>query len=382
MEKLIKRSYWVEQIENSWQKRSILWLSGVRRTGKTSLSHSLDKVEYFDCELPKTRQMMESPEDFLASLKGKRIALDEIHRLSNPAELLKIAADHYATVRILATGSSTIGASKKFRDTLTGRKLELWLTPMILKDLTDFKKENLRHRLLYGGLPVFFQSNSLPEKDFQEWMDAYWAKDIQELFRLERRYSFQKFTELLMAQSGGIFEATKFTSPCEVSRMTIANYLRALEATLVVHVIRPYSTHKATEIISSPKVFAFDTGFVSYHKGWSELHKEDLGYLWEHFVLNEIHAQTQSHEVHYWRNKSGHEVDFILAKRSQPPIAIECKWSSSELDPSGLKAFRKIYPKGHNYIVTSDIEKAYIKHYGDLKTEFMSLQELIKKILE
>ncbi len=35
----------------------------------------------------------------------------------------------------------------------------------------------------------------------QEWVDAYWAKDIQELFRLERRASFQRFLELLLAQS-------------------------------------------------------------------------------------------------------------------------------------------------------------------------------------
>ena len=74
-------------------------------------------------------------------------------------------------------------------------------------------------------------------------MDAYWAKDIQELFRLERRQSFQKFAELLMAQSGGIFEATKFTRPCKVGRTTIANYLAVLEATFVAHVIRPYSWH-------------------------------------------------------------------------------------------------------------------------------------------
>jgi hypothetical protein len=47
-----------------------------------------------------------------------------------------------------------------------------------------------------GGLPPFFLTSSLPEREFQEWMDAYWAKDIQELFRLERRYSFLRFTEL------------------------------------------------------------------------------------------------------------------------------------------------------------------------------------------
>lgn len=380
MDKLVKRAHWIERIELAWSKKSVLWLSGVRRTGKTSLCHSLDRVDYFDCELPRTRQMMEDPEDFLGGLKGKRVVLDEIHRLKNPAELLKIAADHFPTVRILATGSSTLGASRKFRDTLTGRKSELWLTPMISKDLEDFKKGDIRRRLLNGGLPPFFMADQLPEKDFQEWVDAYWAKDIQELFRLERRYSFQKFVELVMAQSGGIFEATKFASPCEVSRMTVANYLRVLEATLTAHVVRPYNTHRKTEIISSPKVYGFDTGFVCYYRGWHELRKEDLGHLWEHFVLNEIYAQTQSREIRYWRDKRGHEVDFVAAQRGKSPAAIECKWSASDTDVSGMKAFRHAYPAGSNFVVTHDVDKPYIKHFGKLKVEFVSLQDLIERI--
>lgn len=99
-------------------------------------------------------------------------------------------------------------------------------------------------------------------------MDAFWAKDIQELFRLERRYVFQRFAELIMAQSGRMFEASKFADRCEVSRSTITNYLKVLEATYVAHMIRPFSSHKPTEIVSAPKVYGFDTGFVCYHRGW------------------------------------------------------------------------------------------------------------------
>ena len=62
-------------------------------------------------------------------------------------------------------------------------------------------------------------------------------------------------------QSGEMFEASAFARPCEVSRPTISNYLSVLEATYVIHVIRPFSTHKATEIVAAPKVYAFDTGF-------------------------------------------------------------------------------------------------------------------------
>jgi predicted AAA+ superfamily ATPase len=321
--------------------------------------------------------MLDDPEGFLAGVSGKRIILDEIHRLRAPAELLKIAADHHPKLQVLATGSSTLGASRKFRDTLTGRKIELWLTPMILADLADFHRPALPHRLLHGGLPPFFLAQTLPEREFQEWMDAYWAKDIQELFRLERRYSFQKFAELIMARSGGIFEANKFTTECEVSRQTITNYLRALEATFVAHIIRPFSSHRPTEIVAAPKVYAFDTGFVCYHRGWHELRPEDLGLLWEHFVLNELHGQFQTRDIRYWRDKQGHEVDFVLVDRSGPPTAIECKWSASHFDPTNLRAFRRLYPQGRNLLFAQDVDRPYTLEDKHVDVEVLPLPQLL-----
>jgi predicted AAA+ superfamily ATPase len=378
---MVQRRFWLQLIERAWRQRSVVWLAGVRRVGKTCLSQSLPDTEYFDCELPRVRRMMEDPQGFLDGLRGRRIVLDEVHRLPNPSELLKIAADHYPHIRVLATGSSTLGASSKFKDTLSGRKRDLWLTPMSLADLGDFKHPDLQHRFLHGGLPPFFLARELPERDFQEWLDAYWAKDIQELFRLESRSSFQKFTELLVAQSGGVFEATRFTSACEVSRPTIANYLKALEATFTAHVIRPFSSHRAAEIVSAPKVYAFDTGFVCYHRGWQELRRQDLGDLWEHFVLNEIMAQLQSRQIFYWRDKRGHEVDFILPTRRQEPLALECKWSADTFEAANLHAFRRIYPKGENIVVAHDVDRAYRRNYGQISVRFESLSSAVSRIV-
>lgn len=158
---MVTRHYWIDRIEQAWEKRSIVWLAGVRRVGKTYLCRSLPETEYFDCELSRTRRMMEDPEGFLENLRGKRIVLDEIHRLNNPSELLKIAADHFPDIRVVATGSSTLSASSKFKDTLAGRKRDLWLTPMCLRDLADAKQDDLRRRLLRGGLPPFFLAKDL-----------------------------------------------------------------------------------------------------------------------------------------------------------------------------------------------------------------------------
>lgn len=377
---MVQREFWLDRLQHAWRARSVVWLAGVRRAGKTCLCRSLDEIEYFDCELPRTRRQMDDPEGFLGELRGRRVVLDEVHRLANPSELLKIAADHYPDVQILATGSSTLEATAKFRDTLTGRKETVWLTPMLLADVEEFGGgsglSGLERRFLHGGLPPFYLARE-PAREFQEWMDAYWAKDIQELFRLERRSSFQRFTELLFTQSGGMFEATRFAAPCEVSRQTIANYLTALEATFVAHVVRPYSTHRPTEIVSAPKVYAFDTGFVCYHRGIATLRPEDMGLLWEHIVLNEIQGRLQHRALRYWRNKRGAEVDFVLPLRGRDePIALECKWQAASFDPSALLAFRRVYPRGENYVVAPDVERAYTRTYTGTRVRFVSLDHL------
>jgi hypothetical protein len=237
----------------------------------------------------------------------------------------------------------------------------------------------LPHRLLHGGLPPFFLANELPDRDFQEWTDAYWAKDILELFRLERRASFQRFVELLMAQSGGIFEATKFAAPCEASRTTIANYLAVLEATSVALVLRPFSSRRSNEIVAAPRVYGFDTGFVCAHRGWTNLRPDDLGRLWEHYVLNELTAQLQTAGLRYWRDKQGHEVDLIWAPRGRAPLAIECKWSARDFDPANLLIFARAYPKAELLVVAPDARPAFARDYHGMQVQFLTLDRLIKR---
>lgn len=367
------RPFWTRLIENAWRRKSVVWLTGVRRAGKTTLCRRLRDVTYFDCELPSVRREMGDPEAFLRDQGSGRLVLDEIHRLPDPAALLKIAADHFPRVRILATGSSTLGASAKFRDTLAGRKVEVWLTPMMTDDLRAFGKASLTNRLVRGGLPPFFLAAQPPEREYQEWMDAFWAKDIQELFRLERRHAFQRLFELMLASSGGVFEATRFARACEVSRQTIQNYLAVLEATFTAHVIRPFTTGKNAELVAAPKVYGFDTGFVAYHRGWTSPRREDLGVLWEHYVLNELHATRQARDVRYWRDKQHHEVDFVLATRARPPIAIECKLIAAQFEPDNLRIFRRRYPRGANLVVTSDTDRPFDRRYGGLTVRFVGI---------
>jgi len=185
---------------------------------------------------------------------------------------------------------------------------------------------------------------------------------------------------LLFVQSGGMFEASRFGAPCGVSRTTISNYLSILEATFVVHIIRPFSSHRAVEIVAAPKVYAFDTGFVCYFKGWSQLRTDDMGLLWEHFVLNELHGRLQNRQIMYWRDKRRHEIDFVIERRGKPPIAIECKWKADGFDGKNLVAFRNQYSEGDNFVVASDVSRTFSRKHKGLKVIFLSLDDLLIRL--
>lgn len=377
-----RRLYWEDRLQGLFEKKSVVWLKGVRRSGKTTLCKQLEGAEYFDCELPRVRRLLDDPEAFFSELRAsgrKLVVLDEIHKLQDSSQALKIAADHFPEVRVIATGSSSLGALGKFKDTLTDRKRDLWLTPMNFRDLGDFGEASLKTRLERGGLPPAFLSGD--EEFHKDWLDSFWSKDIQEIFRVEKRDSFLRFMELLFTQSAGTFEATRFAKLCEVSRPTILNYLRILEETFVVTVVRPFHAGGATEIVAAPRVYGYDTGFVVFFKGWKPVRADDLGILWEHFVLNELCSLLQDpRRIHYWRDKQHHEVDFVLPLKRGKVAAIECKWQERKFEATGMRQFRRLHPDGPNYVVASDLARRSVRKIGGLEVTLLPIGELAREL--
>lgn len=112
------------------------------------------------------------------------MVLDEVHQLPDPSRLLKIGADAFPKLKILATGSSTLAATQKFRDSLTGRKRVVELVPVLHEELPAF---GMTDYLLRGGLPPALLAKEHNPEFYAEWLDSYFARDVQELFRLEKR---------------------------------------------------------------------------------------------------------------------------------------------------------------------------------------------------
>jgi hypothetical protein len=91
--------------------------------------------------------------------------------------------------------------------------------------------------------------------------------------------------------------------------------------------------------------------------------------MFERPSFEHLQAHLPDTILRYWRDKSGHEVDFIVARRRDEVDAIECKWNPAGFDFAGLKAFRTLYPKGRNYLVCPSASPPFLKQSGPLQVQ-------------
>jgi predicted AAA+ superfamily ATPase len=339
------------------------------------LTKSLQDFLYLNCDLPSSQELLKNVESFYRGVNHSGVILDEVHQLPNPSLFLKIGTDEFSHLKILATGSSTLSATTKFRDSLTGRKTEIHLLPVLESECASFGVKDIRKRLLLGGFPEVLLSQKKDPGFFSEWMASFYARDIQELFHVEKRQNFLLLLEWIFRQSGGLFEITSLSKHCGVARLTISKYLEILQITHAIRVLRPYHGGGRQELIQQPKIYGFDTGIVAHCKGWNDLQEENCGLLWEHLVLHELMSRF-SH-IFYWRNKQKQEVDFILPGEREKSLAIECKWNPDAFNIQGMKTFRENHPLGENVLLSPHVIKPYIRNYGKLKVLFSNLSHFM-----
>ena len=365
---MIQRSLWLDRIHAAWAQRSIVWLSGVRRVGKTTIARMLPGAVSMNCDLPSTVRSLGDPELFLDDqTPGSILVFDEVHRLDDPSRLLKIAADEYPHLKVLATGSSTLAATRKFRDSLAGRKQSIHLCPVLWEECADpFGAPNLNHRLLHGGLPEPLLASAKDPAFFNEWIDSFYARDILELFGIRNRQGFLSLFRLLLRQSGGQLDYSRLASSSELSRVTVKAHIEAMQIAHAVRLLRPFHGGGKREIVSRPKCYAFDTGFVTFEKGWDTIRDDDRGLLWEHLVLDSLCSRFSPDDVFYWQDKSHREVDFVVRHSRDRVDVVECKINPDKFDAAPVQVFRGMYATGENVVISPAVKKPYKFRRGEL----------------
>lgn len=360
------RPFWLDRVAELWTQKSIVWLSGVRRVGKTSLCRQIPNGRYFNCDLPSVQRQLADPETFFIQHRAEAaLLLDEVHRIADPAMALKIAADEHPRLRILATGSSTLQATGKFRDSLTDRKRSLHLPPVLWREcLGTFAQPDLDRRLLHGGLPGVLLNDRPDPAFFEDWMDSFYARDIQDLFGVRNRTGFMALFKLIALRNGGLLDVTDLAKEAGVSRPTVIAHLDAMEIAHAILRVPPFHGGGQREIVRRPRVYAFDTGLVAHVRGWNTIREDDRGLLWENLVLDELMAVYPQLAIHYWRDKSGREIDFVVERSQGRADTIEAKINPDAFNPDALREFRSIYPRGANYLISPFVSEPYTIRAG------------------
>jgi predicted AAA+ superfamily ATPase len=201
---------------------------------------------------------------------------------------------------------------------------------------------------------------------FSEWIDSFYARDILELFGIRNRAGFLSLFRLLLRQSGGQLDYSQLANLSELSRPTVKAHIEAMQVAHAMHLLRPFHGGGKREIVSRPKCYAFDTGFVTFEKGWDSIRSDDRGLLWEHLVLDALRIRFADEDIFYWQDKSHREVDFVVRHGRGRVDVMECKINPDKLDVQPIESFRSLYPNGENYIISPAVKKPYRVRRGDL----------------
>jgi len=61
-------------------------------------------------------------------------------------------------------------------------------------------------------------------------------------------------------------------------------------------------------------------------------------------------------------------------------MAVECKWSADEFEVAGIAVLQRQYPQGENVVVAQDVERPFVRNYGDLKVHFEDSPSLVERV--
>ncbi len=366
------------ELKNHLSKRQITVLTGMRRTGKTTLVRQLiaesniAQKYYFDLERIDIRSLFAEPnyETIIYALtqqgadfsKKVLLALDEIQLVPNLPSILKYLYDNY-DIKFIVTGSSAYYIKNIFSESLAGRKKIFEIFPLNFGELLSFnsvqtvtldfgasekfvKSEYERLKMYYdsyinfGGFPeVVLAKSELDKKDLiSDILSSYINFDLTLLSDIRNPTNLYKLIRLLSVRIGTKLDISKLTSIMGVARQTVENYLDLLEKSYLVRTIPVFSSSPDREIVKAKKVYFLDNGIASLS---GEL---GSGAKFENAVFNQL---LHKGNLADYQLKTGREIDFILNKSH----CFEVKETATEADLKNVQSLAQNLGIDTSYVI-------------------------------
>ncbi len=340
------------QIDLPPRQSAFLW--GPRKTGKSTYLRSAfpDSVTFdllqTDLLLDLTRRPALLRERLLAMPPEKLrspVILDEVQKVPQLLDEVHGLIENQGLSFILC-GSSARKLKRGGANLLGGRAWRYEMHPLTSVEIGDL---DLLQALNRGLVPSHYLSS-----EYRRSLDAYVVDYLkEEVFDegLTRNVAaFSRFFEAMGYSHGDLTSYANIARDCGVDAKTVKEYYQILVDTLLGSFIEPYKKHQERQVIGkAPKFYLFDVGVAGAltRRRIAEEKGELFGRALEHFLLMEIQAHRSYRElgygIHFWRTKSGLEVDFVLGDGE---VAVEVK-GTSRVDPSDFRSLRTFVEDHH-----------------------------------
>lgn len=343
------------RILQSLGERQILILTGLRRVGKTTLLYqAIDKllktvnarrVLYFSFDElaadPKEvieiyeKQILRRP---LEEAGKVYVFLDEIQYGDHWPSVVKRFYDLYPNVKFIISGSSSLLLSKEATDKLAGRFFILELRALtfleflemkgIRGDIGDFPRraETYFHDYLTkAGFPEVIDWESevrVAEYIKNSVIDRVVLRDLPFVFKTRDLIVSQKIVELILSNPGGILNVNELSRNWGESRITISNYLKFLETSLLVRSLGNFRPSSLSASRKLKKYYPATTSLIFSRS--KDIFERNIGSVLETYVVNALQASS------YFR-EGKKEIDIILKDGKILPVQVKAKVEEKDL---------------------------------------------------
>jgi len=331
----------LNELKQWLDNRDIVFLTGLRRVGKTSLMKNLISclIHEYDIE-PKhifyVTLDLYALDDYtiseilteyrkihkLPSSQKVYLFLDEITSKEAYHRELKNLYD-LENVKIYASSSSA-SLLKDKQAYLTGRQRLIEVMPLDFDEYLLFKGIQIKPsdaHLLESYFENYMQDGGMPEyvltsdvSYLQNLIDNIISKDIIAHYNIRQTQSVKDFFKLLMERSGKQLSFNKMATILDISVDTAKRYYYYFEECYLIYGIERYA--KLNERLRSPKkIYACDVGIRNVVTGY-----RDKGAIYENLLF----LKLKPHHPKYLY-VDGIELDFITEEQ----ILLEAKYHAS-----------------------------------------------------
>ena len=318
-------------------KEKIVFLSGPRQVGKTTLAQSLKLTQtYLNFDSLKDRRIIKNEE---WNRDVELVIFDELHKMKNWKSWIKGIYDTEGIPpALLVTGSARLDVHKKNGDSLAGRYFSFRLHPFSVNEVCTFSditpQEAVRRLMLYGGFPEpFLKNNTVFARRWRRsHLETIIREDLLDLENVRDIKSIELLLDLLRTRVGSVVSYQSLAEDLQVSSPTVKHWLQILENLYIIFPVRTYHKNIARSILKGTKYYFYDTGAVEGDDGAKLENLTACAFLKELQFLED--ATGSRCALHYLRDKEKREVDFLLLVDNAPVYLVEVKLSDDSFSPA------------------------------------------------